>query len=122
MENFGERLRRLRGERSQREIASDLEMPVTTLSSLENQKTIPRGEVLEKLADYFKVPMNYFFKNLEIEPTGTDAAHAWLEQVREPAIGKQTVATQANILLDEETKEKIAERLRLRNAKVSNHK
>ncbi len=122
MENFGERLRRLRGKRSQRQIASELDMPVTTLSSLENQKTIPRGEVLEKLADYFKVPMSYFFKDLTTEPTGTDAAHAWLRHIREPAKGKQTVATQANLLLDEETKEKIAERLRLRNAKVSNHK
>jgi transcriptional regulator with XRE-family HTH domain len=122
MENFGERLRRLRGKRSQRRIASDLDMPVTTLSSLENQKTIPRGEVLEKLADYFKVPMSYFFRDLQSEPTGTDAAHAWLEQLREPAIGKHTIATQANMLLDDETKEKIAELLRLRNAKVSNHK
>jgi len=46
MENFGERLRRLRGDRSQKEVATKLGLPVTTLSSLENQDTIPRGEVL----------------------------------------------------------------------------
>ena len=38
METFGHRLSRLRGSRSQKEIAEALKMPPTTLSSLEAQK------------------------------------------------------------------------------------
>lgn len=120
MEKFGERLRRLRGAKSQRDVASELDMPVTTLSSLENQSTIPRGEMLKRLADYYKVTVNYFFDESEAEPGVTDVAKAWLQRLREPAKGKDTVATQANIILDDHTKERIAERLRKRNAKVSN--
>jgi len=120
MEKFGERLRRLRGAKSQRDVASELEMPVTTLSSLENQKTIPRGEMLKRLADYYKVPIRYFFDESEGELGVTDVAKAWLQQLREPAKGKGTVATQSNIILDDHTKERIAEQLRRRNAKVSN--
>jgi transcriptional regulator with XRE-family HTH domain len=95
-------------------------MPVTTLSSLENQSTIPRGEMLKRLADYYKVTVNYFFDMSGAEPGVTDVARAWLQRLREPAKGKDTVATQANIMLDDQTKERIAERLRKRNAKVSN--
>jgi transcriptional regulator with XRE-family HTH domain len=120
MENFGERLRRLRGAKSQRDVASALGMPVTTLSSLENQTTIPRGEVLERLADYYKISINYFFAEPETGLTVTDAAQAWLQHLRQSVKGKDTVATQSNIDLDDQVKTKIAERLRKRNAEVSN--
>ncbi len=122
MEKFGQRLRRLRGDRSQKEIAAELGMPVTTLSTLENQDTIPRGEVLQKLAECYKVPINYFYKASCGEIKASDAAHAWVQQLREPAKGKDTVATQANIQLDDKTKEKIAERMRQRHAKILHHK
>lgn len=122
MEHFGHRLRRLRGSRSQRDVAAELRIPVTTLSSLENQETIPRGEVLQKLADCFKVPISYFYKTAQTEIKASDAAHAWVRQLREPAQGKDTVATQSNIELDDKVKEKIAERMRRRRAKISDHK
>ena len=141
MENFGQRLRRLRGERSQKEVAAELGIPVTTLSTLENQDTIPRGEVLQKLAEYFKIPISYFYKfgSAEVkasdaavawvqqlpastETKASDAALAWVQQLREPAQGKDTVATQSNIHLDEKDLERIAERIRRRHGKISNHK
>ena len=43
MPKFGELLRRLRGDRSQREVADELGMPVTTLSTLENQEPSREG-------------------------------------------------------------------------------
>jgi len=122
MEKFGQRLRRLRGEHSQKEVAADLGIAVTTLSTLENQDSVPRGEVLQKVAEYYKVPISYFYKSMPKELKASDSAHAWLHKLREPARGKETVATQASILVDEKTKEKIAERMRQRHAKVSTHK
>jgi len=142
MENFGERLRRLRGTRSQKDVASELGLPVTTLSSLENQDSVPRGDVLQKLIDFYKVPVSYFYKTghaqvkasdaakawvLEELPASTatkatDAALAWVQQLREPAQGKDAVATQSNIHLDEKVRERIAERIRHRHAKISTHK
>ncbi len=78
MPNFGEILRRLRNNRSQREVASELKMPVTTLSTLENQGSVPRGSVLKKLADYYGVSVAYFYvaSPSEMKPSG--AARAWL--------------------------------------------
>jgi transcriptional regulator with XRE-family HTH domain len=122
MENFGERLRRLRGERSQKEVAADLGLPVTTLSSMENQDSIPRGEVLQKLSEYFKIPISYFYKTGSLAVRASDAAVAWVQQLREPARGRDTIATQSNIHLDDEDKEKIAERIKRQHAKISSHK
>lgn len=122
MENFGHRLRRLRGDRSQKDVAADLGIPVTTLSTLENQETIPRGEVLQKLAECYKVPISYFYKQIAAGIEASDAAHAWVRQLGDPAEGKDTVATQSNIQLDEKDLEKIAERIRRRHAKISDHK
>jgi transcriptional regulator with XRE-family HTH domain len=122
MEKFGPRLRRLRGDRSQKEVAAELGMPVTTLSTLENQDTIPRGETLQKLAECYKVPISYFYKTGSTEIKTSDAALAWVQQLREPAEGKDTVATQSNILFDDKDLEKIAERIRQRRAKISANK
>ena len=123
MEKFGERLRKLRGERPQKEIATLLGIPTTTLSTLENQDTIPRGEVLRKLADCYKVPISYFYEATTTPKVrSSSAAHAWLQSLREPAVGKDIVATQSTAQLDDDTLEKIAERMRLRRAKISRQK
>jgi transcriptional regulator with XRE-family HTH domain len=122
MENFGERLRKLRGDRPQKDIAAQLGIPTTTLSTMENQDTIPRGEVLRKLAECYKVPIIYFYETDSPQVRSSDAAHAWLQSLREPSVGKDIVATQSNTQLDNETLEKIAERMRSRRAKISRHK
>jgi transcriptional regulator with XRE-family HTH domain len=142
MENFGEKLRRLRASRSQKEVAGELGLPVTTLSSLENQASVPRGEMLHKLTEYYKIPVSYFYKSTiaqvkasdaakawvqeelpaSTETKATDAALAWVQQLREPAQGKDVVATQSNIQLDEKVRERIAELIRRRHAKISTDK
>lgn len=122
MENFGERLRKLRGDRPQKDIAAQLGIPTTTLSTMENQDTIPRGEVLRKLAECYKVPISYFYETNSPQVRSSDAAHAWLRSLREPTVGKDIVATQSTAQLDDATLEKIAERMRSQRAKISRHK
>ena len=116
MEHFGKRLRRLRGDRSQKEVASEVGMPQTTLSTLENQEAVPRGEVVERLAKFYNVPVAYFYPSPPAR--ATQAASAWLKSLKQPARGEDTVATHATLVLDEETKQKIAERIKQKLAKT----
>jgi transcriptional regulator with XRE-family HTH domain len=111
MPNFGELLRRLRGGRSQRGVAEELEMPVTTLSTLENQQSVPRGPVLKKLADYYGVSVSYFYSSTAAEMRPTGAASAWLRRVRENSDVKDTIATYASPDYPDEVKDKIAEKI-----------
>jgi transcriptional regulator with XRE-family HTH domain len=105
MENFGERLRRLRGNRSQRKIASEMGKPQTTLSTLENQSAAPRGKVLEELANFYGVPVSYFLA----ESGPTDKAREWLRSVRQTNCrGKETVATHAESPVADTEKEVFA--------------
>jgi putative transcriptional regulator len=121
MENFGQRLRNLRGERSQKEVAAALGMPATTLSTLENQENVPRGEVLQRLAEYFKVPVTYFFYTPSPEPQSNAAARKWLQHIRTNHFNaKETVATNATDLVDDETKAAVAKALKKLHAEISN--
>jgi transcriptional regulator with XRE-family HTH domain len=123
MENFGQRLRNLRGGRSQKEVATALGMPATTLSTLENQENAPRGEVLQKLAEHFKVPVSYFFRTPDSGPKASTAAREWLQRIRTSQFTvKETVATNANELVDDETKKRIAKALKKRHAEISTDK
>jgi transcriptional regulator with XRE-family HTH domain len=110
--HFGRRLRRLRGERSQKEVAEAIGIPATTLSSLEQQETVPRGPVLQRLADHFGVPREYFY------PPGrgaTAGAREWLRELRQtPFEAAPTIATHADVDFDDETKERFAENVRHR--------
>jgi hypothetical protein len=98
--------------------------------------------VLQKLVDFYKVPVSYFYKTQPARVKASDAANAWVqdelpaftetkvsdaalawvEQLREPAHGRDAVATQSNIHLDEKDREKIAERIRRRHGKISGDK
>lgn len=122
MENFGERLRRLRGERSQKQVASELGMPQTTLSTLENQESVPRGELLQKLADYFNIPLSYFYEPRPSQLTSTAAAKTFLQSLKRPLRGRDTVATQTTDQVDEATKQRIAERIREQLGKAQNNR
>jgi transcriptional regulator with XRE-family HTH domain len=111
-QHFGRRLRRLRGERSQKEVAEAIGIPTTTLSSLEQQETVPRGPMLQRLADHFGIAREYFY------PPGsrtTEGAREWLRQIRQtPFEAAPTIATHADVDFDEKTKERFAENVRQR--------
>lgn len=127
MPNFGELLRRLRGGRSQREVAGELQMPVTTLSTLENQQGVPRGPKLKKLADYYGVSASYFYSSSATEMKSTEAASAWLQTVRQNSDVKDTIATYASPKYSDEVKNKVAEKIaekineKKRGSKTSHH-
>jgi len=120
MENFGQRLRRIRGERPQIEVAAEMGLPQTTLSTLENQKSVPRGEVVRKLAEYYKVPIEYFYEEQQRTPlTRSEAASAWLRSLPQLQGKKDSLATQSEYPVDAKTRKKIAEALRQRHEESS---
>lgn len=118
MNHFGEKLRRLRGGESQKSVAEALDMPQTTLSSLEKQQTIPRGDVLMKLANYFSVPIEYFYD--EPRSSHSPAALAWLDDVRSDVKGRDTIATHSMSQISPEIRKQIAKRLKEKYDEISN--
>lgn len=69
--SFGERLRKLRKwkDKSQQEVAEELTanypgfaISQTNVSHLERRNEAPRGELLNVLADYFGVSIDFFFR------------------------------------------------------------
>jgi transcriptional regulator with XRE-family HTH domain len=112
MAGFGDLLRRLRGSRTQQQVASDLAMPVTTLSTLENQETVPRGAVLKRLADFYGVPLSYFYIAPSAEMKATDGAKAWLQQLRGTHAKENAIATFASPDFPDDLKRKIADTIK----------
>jgi transcriptional regulator with XRE-family HTH domain len=121
MPDFGERLRRLRGNRSQKEVAGLLDMPITTYSTLENQDSLPRGQVLRKLADFFAVQMSYFHPTPSPGLRSTESARGWLESLRSAEYSEQKTAAHADHDISDAVKSKIAARIKeLNNGKAAN--
>jgi putative transcriptional regulator len=110
MKHFGKQLRRLRGERSQKEVANELGMPQTTLSTLENQDSVPRGDMLEKLAQYFAVPVTYFYPSQPAKPTAS--TKNWLRTLQKSSEGRDTVVLHGPPDVDERTKDQISQKIR----------
>jgi transcriptional regulator with XRE-family HTH domain len=109
---FGELLRRLRSTRSQKDVAGELGMPITTLSTLENQEAVPRGPVLKKLADFYGVPLMYFYPapTSEMRPSAT--AKEWLLSLKHKTVQKDAIATHASHDYPEDVKQQFAQRIK----------
>jgi len=123
--NFGGLLRRLRGTRQQKDVAAELGMPVTTLSTLENQDSVPRGIVLKKLSDYYGVAVTYFYSSPAQEVQPSDTAKAWLDTVRHNPINedkKEVIATHAPPDYPEEIKKRFAEKIREKKHAQTSHR
>jgi transcriptional regulator with XRE-family HTH domain len=58
---IGERLRALRGERSQKEVAEAVGVTVMAVSLYESGERIPRDEIKLKLAKYYDTDVNSLF-------------------------------------------------------------
>lgn len=58
---MAETLRRLRGNRTQEEVARSCGISISALSSYELGERVPRDEVKKKLADYYKRTVQYIF-------------------------------------------------------------
>jgi transcriptional regulator with XRE-family HTH domain len=104
-DHFGKRLRRLRGERSQKEVAAGIGIPTTTYASLEQQETVPRGPVLQRVCDYFGASPDYFFPPVKKEAS---PAREWLRAQRSRSFDvAPTIATYSLSQASSEEKEKL---------------
>jgi transcriptional regulator with XRE-family HTH domain len=56
---LGDRLKRLRGKRTQSEVAKSLGITRARYSHYENGRNEPDNEMLQKLADYYQVTVDY---------------------------------------------------------------
>lgn len=63
MENVAERLIRLRGKKSRREVASAVGVSVSTISMYENGERIPRDDIKIRLAKYYGKTVQEIFFN-----------------------------------------------------------
>ena len=65
METFGKKLSELRKQKglSQEELAIDLNLSQSSISNYEAGVTKPDTDILQKIAEYFKVPIAYFFSD-----------------------------------------------------------
>lgn len=65
METFGKKLSELRKQKglSQEQLATDLNISQSSISNYESGMTKPDTDILQKIAEYFKVPIAYFFSD-----------------------------------------------------------
>ena len=67
--SFGEKLRELRMAKglSQKKAEDLLGLSDRLLCRYENNRTFPRPYQLQKLADFYEVPVKYFFENVKLK-------------------------------------------------------
>lgn len=58
---IGERLKKLRGDKTIRQVAADCSISYSSLAMYENGHRVPRDEVKKKLADYFGTSIEALF-------------------------------------------------------------
>lgn len=58
---IGEKLRKLRGSRTQEEVAEAVGISKTALCMYENGQRVPRDTIKIRLAEYYKRSVNYIF-------------------------------------------------------------
>lgn len=61
MSVIGDRLKKLRGDRSRREVAEAVGVKVSTIGMYENGERVPRDKIKIKLADYYKTDVKTLF-------------------------------------------------------------
>lgn len=57
----GDKMRTLRGNKSQEQVAEDLGIPVSTYASYEQGARIPRDSMKRKIADYYNRTVQFIF-------------------------------------------------------------
>lgn len=59
--SFGKTLRKLRGDRTQEEIARDIGVTKSSWAMYEREERVPRDEVKIQIAKYFNIPVQDIF-------------------------------------------------------------
>lgn len=57
----GNRLRKLRGDKTQAEVAKDLNISPAAVSAYENGNRVPRDQLKKKIAKYYNADISIFF-------------------------------------------------------------
>ena len=83
MQSFGQKIRAFRKTREKllRQVAADLEMDQATLSKLENGILFPNAQMLQKLSEYYDVPLKELKTLAHAEKIVRDYGH--YEQIQE---------------------------------------
>lgn len=63
LNKFGEKLRRLRGDRTIREVSEAVGVTEAAMSYYETGKRTPRPQIMIKIAGYYGVPVGVLFFN-----------------------------------------------------------
>ena len=63
---IGKKLKDLRGDKSQSEVANAIGVTTMAISSYENGERVPRDEIKIKLAEYFETNVEYLFFSYEV--------------------------------------------------------
>jgi transcriptional regulator with XRE-family HTH domain len=63
---IGEKLKKLRGKKTQEEVAKAIGISRARYSHYENERSEPDSEILQKLADYYKVTIDYLLTGKEL--------------------------------------------------------
>ena len=61
--SIGEKMRELRGDKSQSLVAKDLMISDSALSSYENDERVPRDDVKKRIAEYYDTTVQEIFFN-----------------------------------------------------------
>lgn len=70
--DIGRKLVVLRGERTQREVASELEISISALAMYEQGNRIPRDEIKLKIASYYGKSVQEIFFNSKCHEKGQE--------------------------------------------------
>lgn len=92
MAKFGQLLQELRKLKSlsQMELADKLGMKQSKISYLEKSKDIPKEETLEKITEFFNIPVSYFFeKSDEKVEKAKDYLRRLADQLPEKLVGER---------------------------------
>lgn len=66
---IGERLRRIRGSKTRKEVAEAVGISVSAIQMYENGARVPRDETKKKMADYYKTSVGALFFDEEARET-----------------------------------------------------
>lgn len=63
MTGYGDKLKKLRGSKSQETVAKDLGISLSALAMYETEQRMPRDEIKIKLANYYNRTVQFIFFN-----------------------------------------------------------
>lgn len=91
MTSFGDRLKELRKKSNltQQELASKFYLNKSSISRYENGTQLPEHDLLEKIADYFKVSIDYLLGRTDIKDVPTNSKENENKKTSQPKLSEK---------------------------------